>query len=168
MKLKIEDLEFDIDLDATMIQHAKEAEDPCDCAYCRNFSAAIDGSYPNLRTFLAQFGVDITIPDESMPYDRPQQMWYQNVYTVCGRILSGDEAAIEVDGTEVYFHTANHHQINSSCPEPHFFVDVGMMMLPWILDEPMAQVVSPANDPSFLQKMWNRLLEKCRTTKLDT
>ena len=166
MHLKIDGLTFDIDLDQTMIHRAREAENPCGCAYCRNFSTAIDGTYPNLRPFLAQFGLDITLPDESMPYDQPSEMWYEHVYSVCGRILSGDETTIEIDGTEVHFHNENLHQINASCPQPRFFITVGMMRLPWVLDEPMAEVVSPANEPSFLRKMWNRLLEKCGKSKI--
>jgi hypothetical protein len=164
MHLKIDGLQLDIDLDGTMLHQAKEAENPCDCAYCRNFSAAIDGAYPNLRSFLAQFGLDITLADESMPYDQPNQMWYENVYCVCGRILSGDETTVEIDGTEVYFHSE--HQINSACPQPRFYITVGMMRLPWVLDEPVADVISPANDPSFLQKMWNRLLTRYGKLKI--
>ena len=168
MLLKIDGLEVDIDLDATMFHRCKEGEDPCDCAYCRNFAASIDKYYPNLRGFLAQFGVDIAIPDESMPFDRPKEMWYENVYSVCGRILSGDETTIQIDGTEVYFHFEEQLHLNPVCPEPHFFIGVGMMILPWVLDEPMEDVLSPANDPSFLRKMWNRLLGKYRKSKFDS
>jgi hypothetical protein len=35
-----------------------------------------------------------------------------------------------------------------------------------VLDEPVADVISPANDPSFLQKMWNRLLTRCGKSKI--
>lgn len=160
MLFKCDGLVVEIDVDQTMLHRAGEREDPCDCAYCRNFAAAIDVTYPNLRPFLAQFGIDITLPDESMPFDQPGEMWYQNVYSVCGHICSGDETTVVIDGTEVFFHNENQLHINPVCPEPHFFIGVGMMRLPWVLDEPMADVVSPANEPSFLLKMWKRLLSR--------
>ena len=143
MGFEIDGLEFDIDLDQTMLCRAKEAEDPCDCAYCRNFAASVDGRYPNLRPFLAQFGIDICYPDESMPFDMPGEMWYENQYSVCGNILTGDQATLVVDGVEVHFHRENLLHINPVCPEPCFFVGVGMMRLPWVLDEPMGEVRSP-------------------------
>ena len=37
MILKIDDWEFDIDLERTMAYSAAEAADHCTCAYCRNF-----------------------------------------------------------------------------------------------------------------------------------
>ena len=43
-------------------------------------------------------------------------------------------------------------------PEPFFVLNTGFMELPWILDEQMEDVVSPANEPSYLQEMTNRIL----------
>lgn len=41
-----------------------------------------------------------------------------------------------------------------------FFLGVSQIILPWVLGEPMKDTVSPANELSFLKKMWARLLSK--------
>ena len=42
--------------------------------------------------------------------------------------------------------------------EDHFMLEVGEMLLPWILSEDPNEVVSPANEPEFLEKMYRKLL----------
>jgi hypothetical protein len=155
--IEIDDWKFDIDMNATMAYSAAEAADHCTCPYCRNFYAAVDGAYPSLRPFLAQFGLDIEAPDELMPFTSIMVM---NLYAVSGVIIQFGKEPISVDGTKVYPETAEQARINTYCPQPYFVLSTGVMDIPWVLDEPMAedQIVSPANVPSFLKKMWNRLL----------
>lgn len=160
MILQIDDWKFGIDMTATMAYSAAEAAEHCDCAYCRNFYAAVDDTYPHLRSFFAQFGINIEAPDELMPFDVEQQMWYDGVYLVCGSILSAGSSDLVCDGVSIR-PTQNHElHINSVCPEPHFYLDVGIFSIPWVLNEPMEEVVSPANFPTFIKKMWNRLLNR--------
>lgn len=166
MILQIGDGKFDIDMERTMAYSAAEAAAHCDCAYCRNFYASVDEKYPNLRPFLARFGIDIEAPDEMLPFDQPNEMWYENVYSVSGRILSGSGHTFTVDGVEVWIYCENKLHINQTIPEPHFFIGVGMMVLPWVLDEPMEGVISAANEPPFLKRMWNRLLSRLEKTDL--
>ena len=49
MRLQLADWVFEIHMDATMQYSAAEAAEHCDCAYCRNFYAALDARYPDLR-----------------------------------------------------------------------------------------------------------------------
>jgi hypothetical protein len=158
--LEIADWKFDIDLATTMEYSTAEAADHCDCAYCRNFYKVVDESYPNLRPFLAQFGVDIEAPDELMPFDIGNEMWYYGIYAISGNILSIGSAPLTCDGVEIKAAKDIELHINSECLEPRFFLEVGMIVLPWVLDEPMNDVVSPANLPSFLKKMWNKILDR--------
>ncbi len=158
--IQLDDWVFDVDIAATMEYSAAEAADHCTCAYCRNFYAAIDAAYPRLRAFLAQFGLDIEAPDELMPYDVNAEMHYDGCYAVSGRIISKGIGPIILDDVQVtpYMNGALGPYINHSCPAPAFILDIGTMQLPWILDEPMEETVSPANQPSFLKRMWERLL----------
>lgn len=158
MILQINDWKFDIDMAATMEYSAAEAADHCDCAYCRNYYTSVDVNYPNLRSFLAQFGIDIEAPEELMPYDVAQQMWYDGIYVVSGKILCAGASELRCDGITINPKQEHELHINCGCPEPCFFLDVGTLILPWVLDEPMEDVVSPANLPSFLKRMWNKLL----------
>ena len=156
---------FDIHMEDTLAYYAVESQERCNCAYCRNFSAAVDKVYPSLRPFLVQFGVDIDAPVESMPFDQPNEIWYENVYSVCGQILTGETSSFFVEGVEIRVHSENSLDVNSNCPAPCFYLSVGMMVLPWVLTESMSAVVSPANEPSFMRKMWNRLLGKVKDTE---
>lgn len=158
MILEIQGWKFDIDLTATMEYSAAEAADHCNCAYCRNFYASVDSVYPNLRPFLAQFGLDIEAPDELMPIDLKNRMNYDGVYVVAGRILIEGNELIQVDDIRIapeYDSEINHSQI-----KPCFYLTINDILLPWVLDEPMEDVVSPANDPSFLKRMWNKFLKR--------
>jgi hypothetical protein len=166
--LQIDDWKFDIDVTATMEYSSAELAEHCDCAYCRNFYAAVDEAYPNLRPFLAQFGVDIAAPDELMPFDLDDQMCYFGVYSVCGKILCSGSTNNVVDGINLNISKDIELRFNTECPEPNFFIEVEELYLPWVLDEPMRDVVSTANSPSFLKKMWNKLLKKQPPNGLET
>lgn len=158
MLLEIDGWRFDIDVAATMEYSASEAAEHCTCAYCRNYYAAVDSVCPELRPFLAKFGLNIDAPDELMPFDGDQQMVYDAVYTVRGRILDRGIAGIRV-GTFCVFPETD-LQINHFMSEPCFYLSVDAMPLPWGLDEPIEDVVSPANESSFLKRMWNKLLKR--------
>lgn len=41
-----------------------------------------------------------------------------------------------------------------------FMLEVGEMVLPWVLEEDMDEVISPANEPEFLEKMYRKLLSR--------
>lgn len=166
--LKIDDWVFDIDMEQTMEYSAAEAAEHCECAYCRNFYAAVDAHYPTLRPFLGQFGVDITSPEEQMPYDINGKMYYDSVYMVSGKVIQEGKRAFSCDGLLIepisVSENAETIHINHSCPAPCFALDVSTVVLPWVLDEPLKQTVSPANFPAFLKRMWQRLLKKAQSS----
>ena len=158
MILEIDGWKFEIDMTTTMEYSAAEAADHCTCAYCRNFYAAIDDNYPELRPFLAQFGLDIEAPEELMPYDAAPVMVYDGVYAVCGKILTEGKGGIRVG--EAYVFPEIEAPINRPAISPCFSLSVDGLELPWVLEEPMEDVVSPANQPSFLKRMWDKLLRR--------
>lgn len=158
MILQIDDWVFDINIDQTMSYSAAEAAEHCECAYCRNFYGAVDQAYPVLRPFLTQFGLDIEAPDEQMPYDMDGKIYYDSVYMVCGSISQWGLKPFRLGNVLIRPSIgggSDHH-----CPKPNFALEVESVILPWILDEPMEETVSPANFPEFLKKMWDRLLSK--------
>ena len=158
MILQIDDWKFEIDLTATMEYSAAEAADHCDCAYCRNFYASVDGKYPDFRPFFAQFGLDIEAPDELIPYFPPTEC--EAYYAVGGHILTQGSGPIMVSGLTVYPQLAEEAMVNTRISGPYFFLLAGMMYLPWVLDVPMEEVESPANLPSFMKRIWNKLLNR--------
>jgi hypothetical protein len=156
MRFKVDNWEFEVFLSETMEYSAAEAADHCDCAYCRNFYQAADSFTPQLRQFLAQFGLDLEAPDELMPYDVKDEVWYDGVYAVCGRIIQKGHTPIQLDDLQIIVLPDNQYQINHGCPDPCFFLSFTALKLPWVLDESMYGVISPANDPSFFRKMIDR------------
>ncbi len=158
MILEIGDWRFDIDIEATVKHSATEAREHCDCAYCRNYYAAVDAAYPQLRPFLAQFGVDIAAPEELFSFTKNE---YIGIYAVNGVILETGEG-IQVDGISIEI--GHDEPINIRCPEPNFTISTDLMTLPWVLEEsieePSVEVCFPAKRPSFLKRMWNKLFGK--------
>ena len=41
-----------------------------------------------------------------------------------------------------------------------FLLEVGEVLLPWILEEDMDEVISPANEPEFLERMYRKLMQR--------
>lgn len=160
MRVTLGDWVFDVDIGATMEYSAAEAAEHCDCAYCRNFYAAVDAAYPELGPALADFGVDIQAPEELMPYDLDDRMVYDGVWAVCGKVVKQGRGAVSFGGISILPDPENSLNVNCFCPEPYFLLNVSGLELSWGLDEPMCEVLSPANQSSFLSKMWDRLLGK--------
>lgn len=71
-------------------------------------------------------------------------------YRITGEILTTGTAALHVDGVPIR-------------PEPAdsstFFLWIGEMELPWNQEEPMDEVISPANQPEFLERMAQKVLQ---------
>lgn len=165
MILEIQGWAFDIDFDATRLYSDKVLEDHCQCGYCRNFYKAIDGAYPALRPFLKKFGMCVETPEELMPFE-PTVVTVS--YCISGRILKRAPAPLEGGGTIFAVDTQEEMPFETQCPEPYFVITSGYLDLPWLLDEDMNEVISTANEPEFLEKMWTRLLETAQDTEISS
>ncbi len=155
MIINIADWEFDIDLQRTMAYSHAEALAHCDCAYCRNFYLAVDNAYPQLRAFLTQFGVDLEAPDELMPYDVDGRMLYEGTYVVFGRIRKPGKQGFAFGNASLLPMEEDGYDFE----EPYFVLTLERIILPWMLDESLKDVVSPANEPFFIDKMMDHLLQ---------
>lgn len=160
MILQFDDWKFDVDIPHTMQYSAIEAAGHCDCGYCRNFYAAVDAVCPQLRSFMAQFGVDLEAPETLFPYDVDQKMIYEGEYLVFGSILQEGSGAFQVGETTVFPLEDTEYDL----PQPYFLLSLEHLVTPWVLQEPMEDVVSTANDPEFLQTMQDRLLDRVLET----
>ena len=161
MIIELFDWKFEVDVERTMARSQLEAAEHCNCAYCRNFYATVDKENPELRYFLAEFGVEIEAPDVLYPYDIGEEMCYEGEYVVFGRILIQGSAGITVGGAYIYPTIESTHSVE----QPHFVLSMQGLELPWMLDEPLQDVVSTANEPSFLKEMWQRLLSRLDKTR---
>ncbi len=132
--------------------YAEQFQDRCDCAWCRNFYKAVDQAYPNLRQFLAKFGIRVDAPDEVIAFT---PTLCSNYYAVCGSILNRGEQPIMIDGITIEPQLSQEAMVNTSL-EPVFFLYVGCMDLPWVLDEPMDASDSPAKKKNPIQRLLGR------------
>lgn len=157
MILEIADWVFDVDIPATMAYSAGVWEDHCTCGYCRNFYETLDSAYPSLKPFLKQFGMNSLTPEEMSPIEPTLCMVS---YCISGTIVK--RGVYPVDTGEVVFTVSTHAQNPLYEPpfgKPFVVLTTGLLELPWVLDEDMDEVISPANEPEYMQRMMNRLLE---------
>ena len=146
MVLQIDDWVFRIDLEKTKEHSSYVSSEHCTCGYCENYYRSVAIIYPELKPFLSKFGALIDGPSEMYPIE---PTLYLAGYRVFGSIVTYGKEPIMVSGIPV-------------SPEPvdevHFMLEVGEMPLPWVLSEDMNEVISPANEPEFLKKMYQKLL----------
>ena len=147
MRIHLGDWEFAVDPDATWEYTQKCSTDHCLCAYCRNYYETVDLAHPTLRSFLERFGLVLEGPSEVMPLEPTLVM---AGYRVQGRILKTGSARMHVDLVPIHPEAAD----NTS-----FFLWVGEMELPWQQEELPEDVISPANQPEFLDRMARKWLE---------
>ena len=157
MILEINGWKFDIDLEETMSYAEKVLADHCQCGYCRNFYMAVDSAYPALRPFLAKFGMHVETPEELMPFE-PTVSTVS--YCISGQIIQRSSYPLEGGGTVFSVDTQEEMPFDTQCKSPYFVITSGFLELPWLLDEDMDEIISTANEPEFLEKMWNRLLDQ--------
>ena len=141
MILKIADWQFRVDKEATWERTTHNSTEHCECPYCVNYYEAVDVVYPDVRTFLAEFGINIAGPSELMPFTPTLML---ACYRVKGEILHWGKAQLNVSDIPI---------LPEAGEEDSFLIWVGEMELPWLQSEDMASVVSPANLPEFIQRM---------------
>lgn len=148
MIVTIDDWKFEVNVEDTRAHSSFSAIRHCTCAYCENYYRGVKYACPGLKRFLEDFGVDIEGPVEMYPFEPTICLV---VYRVTGKILEYGREAIMVDHVPVL-------------PKPEdalqFKLEVGEMQLPWLMLEDPDEVVSPANEPEFLERMYEKLFER--------
>ena len=147
IQITLADWQFSVDAEGTTAHSMKCSLDHCLCAYCRNYYETVDSAHPTLRSFLERFGLCIEGPSEVMPLEPDYVM---TGYRVLGKILRKGQTRMHVDSVPVHFEEAD---------ENSFFLWAGAMELPWLQSEPMEDVLSPANQPEFLDRMAKKWME---------
>ncbi|MBO5129718.1 MAG: hypothetical protein J6B95_05170 [Oscillospiraceae bacterium] len=148
MTIRIDDWVFEVDVTRTKAHAAHALGSHCTCGYCENYYRVVDREYPNLRSFLDRFFVQIEGPSEMYPFEPTLCLL---AYKVTGRIAQVGSGPIMVDGVPV---------MGDVIDEDTFKLEVGEIELPWILEEDMDEVISPANEPEFLERMYMKLLQR--------
>ena len=144
--LSIADWGFQVDMAATRDYTMKCSTDHCLCPYCRNFYDTVDGAHPRLRSVLEGFGIYLDGPCEVMPVEHDLIL---AAYRVTGSITHVGKLRLYVDEVPL---------IPEAGENGTFLLWAGPMDLPWIQDVAPEDVISPANQPEFLDRMTQKLL----------
>jgi len=144
--LKIDDWVFRVDLEKTREHSSFVSSEHCTCGYCENYYRSVIRTYPGLKPFLSGFGVLVDAPSEMYPIE---PTLYLAGYRVFGSIVTYGKGPMMVDGIPVTAEPVD---------EVHFLLEAGEMFLPWVLEADMHEVISPANEPEFLERMYRKLL----------
>ena len=148
---------FDVDISKTMAYSSRVWEDHCLCGYCRNFYETLDRTYPQLHVFLEKFGMNSLTPEEMSPIEPTLCI---ASYCICGRIIQHGIYPIDIGGVVLTVSTQEDNpEYEPNFGEKFFVLTTGLLDIPWVLDEVMDEVISPANEPEYMQRMMNRLLE---------
>ena len=128
---------FEVDIEKTTEYY--KTHSLCECECCKNYYAQIKGKFPKLESFLADFGADITKPDECMSVELDNEIQYIGIdYTVCGRILTMGEYEIDIHDN-LFFSLVITDGFSSPNEQTgdYFTISISNVFeLPWVLDKP--------------------------------
>jgi hypothetical protein len=141
VRFEIADWCFDIDITATEAATTQNSTDHCECAYCKNYYETVEITYPALCGFLKSLGINLNGPSELMPFEPTLML---ACYRIQGSVIQWGEASLAIGGIPL---TVELGEIGS------FLLWVGEMELPWVQNESVEDVISPANLPDFLSRM---------------
>ena len=147
MVIFLADWQFSVDVDATMDYTHKCSLDHCTCPYCQNFYENMDRAEPSLRPVLSKFGIYLNGPCEVMPFE---PTLVAACYRVTGRIVNRGESSLHINAVQLRPEEAD---------DTTFFLWIGPVELPWTQEEDMDEVLSPANQPEFMDRMMLRWLQ---------
>ena len=136
-KIQKDDYIFEVDVEKTINYY--KTHSLCECVCCENFYAQIKGKFPKLESFLSDFGVGISRPDECMSVELDNTIQYNGVdYTVCGKVTTMGQYEIDIQDS-IFLSLI----INDSFSSPneqtgdYFTISiVNLFELPWVLDKP--------------------------------
>ena len=156
MVISLGDWQFQVDVSATESYTTRCSLDHCTCPYCLNFYENMDRAEPALRPVLSRFGIYLNGPCEVMPFE---PTLVAACYRVTGQIISRGEAYLHINDVPLRPEEAD---------ENTFFLWIGPMELPWTQAEDMDEVISPANQPEFMDRMMARILRWAENTQIES
>ena len=141
MLIEKDNYKFSVDIEKTKEYY--NTHSLCDCVCCRNYYKQIEKELPKLKEFLADFGVDISKPDEIMSVENEGFIDYLNVdYTVCGNVINMSEYEIDIYD-KLFLNvivTEGFASPNEQTGE-YFTLSVINIRLPWVLEVPIPTTI---------------------------
>lgn len=141
-KIQKDDYIFEVDVEKTINYY--KTHSLCECVCCENFYAQIKGKFPKLESFLSDFCVDISRPDECMSVELDNTIQYIGVdYTVCGKVTTMGQYEIDIHDN-LFFNiviTDGFSSPNEQTDEYFTISIANVFELPWVLDKPFPEPI---------------------------
>lgn len=149
---------FEVDIEKTVNYY--KTHSLCDCDCCENFYVQIKGKFPKLESFLSEFGIDISKPDEAMSVELDNTIQYITVdYTVCGKVTTMGQYEIDIQDNQLLnlVITDGFASPNEQKSE-YFTISVYNIKLPWVLEKPFPKPIQT----KFIEKnnVFKRLFKR--------
>ena len=129
-------LEVDVEATRNWYDLYGEPAGGCDCAYCRNYAAAVGTLPPEVGEFLARLGLDLRKPGDASECGLVEGgRLYTPLWHLAGRLLEkGEEPLLLAPGVKAWF-AEDQGPFLRDFPEPFFQCGLELT-LPWVLTEP--------------------------------
>ncbi len=135
MLIKKHNQVFDVNVEATKEYYKNVTL--CDCSACRNYYAQVKDKLPLLCDFLAEFGVDISKPDELSWIGAKNEINYLfAAYTVTGRMADEKRCEFQIDDSLLLDVVIEKGYVPNEQTGEYFVINVYNISLPWVMDEP--------------------------------
>ena len=132
---------FNVDIEKTIEYYKTHSLCKCDC--CENFYVQVKGRFPKFESFLSDFGIDVSKPDEIMSVELDNAIQYISVdYTVCGKVSTMGEYEIDIQDDQFLsiVITDGFASPNEQTSE-YFTISIYNIELPWVLDKPFPEPI---------------------------
>lgn len=156
--IKKDEYVFEVDIEKTINYY--KTHSLCECDYCENFYAQINGKFPKLESFLSDFGVDISKPDECTSVELENKIQYISVdYTICGKVATMGKYEIDIqDNLFFSIVVTDGFASPNEQTEEYFTISVNNMELPWVLDKPFPEPIK-LKVKKKTQKLWKKIFK---------
>ena len=156
--IKKDEYVFEVDIEKTINYY--KTHSLCECDYCENFYAQINGKFPKLESFLSDFGVDISKPDECTSVELENKIQYISVdYTICGKVATMGKYEIDIqDNLFFSIVVTDGFASPNEQTEEYFTISVNNMELPWVLDKPFPEPIK-SKVKKKTQKLWKKIFK---------
>ena len=139
-----EDYIFDVDIEKTKEYYRTRTL--CDCNECQNYYRQAENTFPKIKEFLFDFGIDIARPDEICSiYHKGQVEYYVVAYTAVGECIQCGEYEFDTKDGGLFLNLV----INKTPVYPNeqedrqcFEIVVYNIRLPWVLEEPHKEEIT--------------------------
>lgn len=153
---------FDVDIEKTKEYYASKTL--CDCDECKNYYRQAENTFPKLKNFLSDFGIDIACPEEiCSTYKKGRVDYYVVAYTAVGECVKCGEYEFDIEDGGLFLNlVVNKNPVYPNEQEDRqcFEIVVYNISLPWVLETPHEEEFSKGKFWSKIKSLFCKSLKE--------